>query len=512
VYGQVLGVTVLGVGGHLVTVEAFVGRGLPSLTVTGLPGAAVQDARDRIRPAVEHAGLEWPLRRVVVNLAPGNLRKEGAGLDLPIAISVLVATRQVRPRTVAGLAFFGEVSLRGEVLPTPGVISVAIAAARRGLSGVIVPAANAIEAAQVDGLSVTGVTSLSDIVGFLRGAWAPPPVVADDHPPPTPLSVDLSEIRGQDEARRALEVAAAGGHNLLMVGPPGAGKTMLARRLPTILPGLTHDEALEATQLHSVAGLLAGRGLLRERPFRAPHHSVSTAGLLGGGTTVFRPGEASLAHRGVLFLDELTEFRRDAIEALRQPLEDGSVVVTRAGGSVTFPARFTLVAAANPCACGFSGDPRKVCRCRTDQLDRYRGKLSGPLLDRIDLRLTIPRLTKDELLGASAAEPSSVVRDRVVAARERQRHRYSALGITCNAHLPGPLARREADLSSGAEDLLARAVEHMALTGRGFDRIIKVARTIADLDGTDRVSRSHVAEALSYRTAFEVGQELERAG
>src|SRR5262245_20539711 len=295
-YGRVVGVTVLGVGGHPVTVEAFVGRGLPSLTVTGLPGAAVQDARDRIRPAVEHSGLEWPLRRVVINLAPGDLRKDGAGLDLPIAVGVLVATRQVPPGAAVEHVFFGEVSLRGDVLPTPGVISVAIAAARRGLTGVIVPAANAVEAAQVDGLAVIAVTSIHDVVGFLRGTWTPPPVAGETAGPPARASVDLSEVRGQDEARRAIEVAAAGGHNLLMVGPPGAGKTMLARRLPTILPDLTRDEALEATQLHSVAGLMAGRGLLRERPFRAPHHSVSTAGLLGGGSTVLRPGEASLAH------------------------------------------------------------------------------------------------------------------------------------------------------------------------------------------------------------------------
>jgi len=511
-YGRVIGVTVLGVGGHPVTVEAFVGRGLPSLTVTGLPGAAVQDARDRIRPAVEHAELEWPLRRVVVNLAPGNLRKEGAGLDLPIAVSVLVATRQVPPEAAAGHVFFGEVSLKGEVLPTPGVISVAIAAARRGLRGVIVPAANAVEAAQVDGLAVIGVATIQDVVGFLRGTWRPPEIGPSETGSEPATSADLSEVRGQDEARRALEVAAAGGHNLLMVGSPGAGKTMLARRLPTILPDLTPEEALEATQLHSVAGLLAGRGLLRERPFRAPHHSVSTAGLLGGGSTVLRPGEASLAHRGVLFLDELTEFRRDAIEALRQPLEDGRIVVTRSGGSVSFPARFTLVAAANPCPCGFSGDPQRSCRCRPDQEDRYRQKLSGPLLDRIDLRLTIPRLTKDELLGASSGEPSAGVRDRVIAARDRQRRRYSSLGITCNADLPGPIARREAQLCPDAERLLGRAVDHMALTGRGFDRVIKVARTVADLAGAARVSEQHVAEALSYRTAFEQDEGLARAG
>jgi magnesium chelatase family protein len=508
VYGRVFAVAVVGVHGHLINVEAHVGRGLPALTLSGLPGAGVQDARERVRPAVESSGLQWPLRRVVVNLSPAGVRKDGPGFDLPIALGVLAASAQVPGRLLSRYAFAGELSLKGELVPTTGILAVAIAAAQRGLEGVIVPEANLAEAELVEGLRVVAAPSLGAVVAFLRGEWTPEPsgaprsAAADDDGP----GVDFSEVRGQGVARRALEIAAAGGHNALMIGPPGAGKTMLARRLPSILPAMTRQEALEVTRLHSVAGILSGGGLVETRPFRAPHHSISPAGLLGGGSGFLRPGEVSMAHNGVLFMDEFTEFRRDAVEGLRQPLEDGRVVVARASGAVEFPSRFALVAASNPCPCGFDGDPRRACRCLPNRLLAYRQRLSGPMLDRVDIQLSVPRLTRAELLGSEPGESSSTIRARVEGARERQRARLARSPWRCNAQMPGTPARREARLTERAEALLSAAVESLALSGRSFDRALKVARTIADLAGRDRVESEHMAEALSYRAPSPAGE------
>jgi magnesium chelatase family protein len=492
---------VFGVEAYAVHIEVDVSFGLPHFTMVGLPDATVRESRDRVRSAIRNSGFQFPAHRITVNLAPADVRKAGSSFDLPIALGLLATSGSMTRRDVHDTVIVGELSLDGGINTIRGVLPIAIAARRSGVKRLLLPPSNAAEACVVDGLEVCLVRSLPDAVEALNRPEAAVLAAASASVPaaPRPSDGDLADVRGQLFARRALEVAAAGGHNLLLTGPPGAGKTLMARRLGTILPPLSFDEALECTAIHSVAGTLQpGTGLLAERPFRAPHHTISNVALVGGGALP-RPGEISLAHNGVLFLDEMPEFDRRVLEVLRQPLEEGRVTIARAARTAVFPARFVLVAAMNPCPCGFRGDERRPCCCTPVQIAKYRGRLSGPLRDRIDLIVEVPAVPLSAMADRAPGEPSAAVRERVCAARRTQHLRYGASGPRTNAELRGRAVADVCRPDARGRELLRRAVERLGLSARGYDRVLKVARTIADIGGARDVGADDLAEALQYR-------------